>query len=103
MSLEGPPEPSANQEKGPITDEQCLEAMKTGDMEVINAWYSEQQVQCDMVGEEGRVDFSIKLASLQIEAGRNEEGRSSLEDVYLQGANTTEEQQRRIRELIVLL
>ncbi len=69
MSLEGPPEVSEKKEKEPITDEQCVEAMKAGSFEIVQAWRAEQERIADLGDQRARWNLELRFAKLQIESG----------------------------------
>jgi hypothetical protein len=94
MSMEGPPVPPEKKEKELITDEQCLEAMKAENFEIVREWYMQQEqiADQDQTGK-GRTDLTIKLGTMQFQAGLMEYARETLEaahaDAYQQGDDVT--------------
>lgn len=83
MNMEGPPAAPEKKEKEPITDEQCLEAMKAQDFEKVREWYVQQEQIADQdpTGV-GRTRLTFKLGKMQLEAGFVDEARETLEAAY---------------------
>jgi hypothetical protein len=68
--MEGPPIASPTQEKPPITDEECMAAMKEGKFDRVGAWYAEQEALVDLdPTPHGRLQLTLRLARLQFESG----------------------------------
>ena len=95
--------PKQPMEKGPMTDEQCLEAMKAKSFEAVGVWLGEQEAKCDSLGHEARLDLTIRLASMQLEAGFPDYARNGLESLAVEGATMTEEQEDKVRQLLAKL
>lgn len=116
MPLEGPPsEPldqdfvAPEQEKVPMADEQCVEAMKAGNFEVVREWYAEQEKIADQdPSPQGRLNLTLKLAKLQLDAGIIDDDTgenyafatldAALQDAYHRGDDMTAGRVRAIIE-----
>jgi hypothetical protein len=83
MNMEGFPTEPEKKEKEPITDEQCMEAMKTENFELVREWYAEHEKIADQdpTGK-GRTNLTIKLGKMQFEAGLVDYARETLEAAY---------------------
>lgn len=102
MSMEGPPAPPEKKEKEPITDEQCLEAMKAENFDRVRDWYDQEQEKTESLGHEARLDLTIRLASLQADAGLGEYAFDTLDEGIGHGdveATLTEAQDAEIRRI----
>ncbi len=67
--MEGPPAPPETKEKEPITDAQCLEALKAENLELVREWYAEQENIADQdPSPQSRLNLTLKLALLQLQA-----------------------------------
>lgn len=86
-------------EQEPITDGQCIEAMKAENFELVRAWYSQQQEITEKLGHEGRLDLTIQMASLQLESGLPDFARDTLDSLFQAGATMTSEQEETVRQL----
>jgi hypothetical protein len=69
MSMEGPPEVPEKKEKEPITDEQCVEAMKAGNFETVQEWRAQQEKITNLFDHESRLNLERRYADLQIKSG----------------------------------
>lgn len=87
--MEGMPEsvpevPVEKKEKKPITDEQCVEAMKTDNFRLVQEWYAQQEEKslADPTIAE-HLNLTMRLARLQIDAGLRETALDTLEAAHM--------------------
>jgi len=70
-------------EQEPITDQQCLDAMKQGNFELVKDWYAEQEKIADQDPSGlGRINLTMRLGGLQLEAGLMDYAFDTLQDAY---------------------
>jgi len=64
-----------------VTKEKALEALQSGNMELVRSWYDQEAATADLdpTGR-GRTLLAIELAKIQHAAGYNDEAVSSLDD-----------------------
>ncbi|MCC6405217.1 MAG: hypothetical protein IT405_02410 [Candidatus Yanofskybacteria bacterium] len=68
--MEKPPEMNGTHERESISDERCVEAMRSGDFEVVREWYARNEVLADASpSQQARLDFQIRYAKLQFDSG----------------------------------
>lgn len=77
-------------EREVISDERCIEAMQSGDIETVRAWYAEQeQVAEQDPTSKGHMRLTLHMAELQVRAGLLDYAKDTLkaayEDAYHQG------------------
>jgi len=67
---EGPPETTEKKEEEPISEQECLAAMRERHFERVGQWYAQQEVIADKdPSPNGRVLLTVHLARLQFESG----------------------------------
>ena len=70
-------------EQEPITDQQCVDAMKQGNFELVKDWYAEQEPIADQdPSGYGRIGLAVKLGGLQLMAGLVDYAFDTLQDAY---------------------
>lgn len=80
---ESTPLSTEKKEQAPITEEQCIEAMKAENFELVRTWYAEQEKIAEADPSiEGHMQLTIRMAELQVKAGLFEYARQTLEDAY---------------------
>lgn len=78
-------------EKEPITDEQCVEAMKSGDVELVREWYAEQEKIANQDPTiEGHTALIKKQAELQLAAGLKDDALETLDDAHFDAMNQSD-------------
>lgn len=114
MSMEGPPaapdKPSealdtdlagAQESLERVSDAQCVEAMKKGDMESVRAWYAEEEKIADRdASPQGRLNLIMKQAKLQFDAGLADDAHETLEAAHWDAMNRSDfETARRLEDV----
>ncbi len=64
-----------------VTDDQALEAMRQNVPDVIEIWEGQQKKLADERPPVGRLEFTLRKATLQYEAGHNKDAKASLDDL----------------------
>jgi hypothetical protein len=92
--MEGAPVVPETKEKEPISDDQCREAMKAGQFEIVSRWYAQEGEMADKdTTGRGHFDLTVRLATLQFESDVIDEdtgenyGVSTIEAATLHAVN----------------
>ena len=67
---EGPPNAPQEKKEAPITDVECIAAMREGNFKRAGEWYAQQEMLVDVdPTPHGRLQLTVRLARLQFESG----------------------------------
>jgi hypothetical protein len=84
-----------------VSDAQCVEAMKTGDMEAVRAWYAVEEAIAEQdPTPQGHLNLIMKQAKLQFDAGLRDDALESLEMAHWDAMNRGDfESARRLEDI----